>query len=130
MPSLRAERAKKGIFLVGHVVERHRTFCGHLLGAYGNLYGDVHEFVGQFHHPPVECGGKQHVLPLVEGRKTTQDEPQIVDETHVEHPVRLVDDQRLDFFQVVHVLLQVVYQSPGGADNDIGTFLRAFLCFM
>jgi len=43
----------------------------------------------------------------------------IGNKTHVEHPVGLVDDQHLDFFQIDVAVPLIVEQSPGRCDDNI-----------
>ena len=44
----------------------------------------------------------------------------VLDKTHVEHAVYLVENENLDFLQIQVALTQVVKQTTGSCDHDIG----------
>jgi len=124
LPAQKSQKKRK-LLLAGHMIkDLLYPLRGHLLRSGGNLFRQVHEFVGQFHHPLVEGGGKHHVLPLVKGGEAPKDKAEVRDETHVEHSIRLVDNQRLDPLQGVNLLLQVIDESSRGADDDISALLE------
>ncbi len=57
-------------------------------------------------------------------RQAPQDEAQVGDEAHVEHAVGLVDDQHLDAARRPDVLLQVVDEPTGRADQHVAAFAQ------
>ena len=57
-------------------------------------------------------------------RQPAQDEPEVGDEAHVEHPVGLVDDEHLDLAGRPDVLLEIVDEPARGADQQVAA-LRA-----
>jgi len=72
-------------------------------------------------------GGKQEGLAV--SRKGADDPPNVREESHVEHAVRLVEDEDLETAEVHVPAGHVVEESPRRRDNDIdagseGVFLR------
>ena len=55
---------------------------------------------------------------------------QVVDEPHVEHAVRFVDDQVAGFLEAVHVLLVVVDEPARRSDEDIDALLQGVHLFL
>ncbi len=96
-------------------------FGGDLLRLDPYLLGQIHELVGQLHHPLRQGRRIEHGLSLLERRQLAQDEAEVLDEAHVEHPVGLIDDQRLDAVQREDPLLEVVDQPARGGDDNIDT---------
>ena len=72
---------------------------GHLFRLDADLFGEVHELVGQLHDPVRKGRREEHGLAFFKGRQSAQDIAQIADEAHVEHPVGFVDDQGFDMLQ-------------------------------
>ena len=77
----------------------------------------VQEPVDQIHNLLRHSGGEeQSLLPL---RQPGQNLPHVVNEPHVQHPVRLVQDEDLQPGQVQQALAVQVGQAAGGGDEDI-----------
>jgi len=51
--------------------------------------------------------------------KAAQDVPDILDEAHVEHPVRLVDHQHLNGLEAEHALSQIIDEAAWGPHDDV-----------
>ena len=75
--------------------------------------------VGELHHPRREGRGEEQRLPPVVWRAATEDPAQVANEAHVEHPVRLVDNQDFDVPERRRPLLLVVEEAAGRADQEI-----------
>ena len=97
------------LLLAPHVVEELLGLLGRLLlGRDRDLGGVVHELPGQLHHPERQRRREEERLALLRLRQPAQDEAEVRDEAHVEHPVGLVDDEHLDLAGRPDVLLEVV----------------------
>ena len=77
----------------------------------------VEDVVGQ---PPdiVRHGCREHQR-LALGRNVLDDLPDIRQEAHVEHPVRLVEHEHLQVRQADRALLDVIEQAAGTGDDDL-----------
>ena len=80
--------------------------------------------VGQLEYTLGEGRGKQHVEPLIGRWQPPHDVADVGDEAQVEHPVRLVEHQRLHRAQVVDMLLVEIDQPSGRPDQDIDARLE------
>ena len=80
----------------------------------------VHVLVRELHDRCGQSGGKEEGLAAVVGRTATEDFPQVPDESHVEHPVGLVDHEDLDVPERRGALLLVVDQASRRPDEQIG----------
>ena len=81
--------------------------------------GPIEEAVGEPSDLVGERRREQQVLAL--GRQDREDLADVADEAHVQHPVRLVEDEDLDAGQVDRALAEVVEQAAGRGDDDLGT---------
>src|SRR5207244_5276991 len=59
------------------------------------------------------------LLPYTTLFRSREDAPDIVDETHVEHPVALIQHQDLHLAQVDRLLLHMVKQPARRSDQDV-----------
>ncbi len=78
----------------------------------------LEEAVGEAAHL-VRVGGREQEV-LAARREQREDLPDVPDEAHVEHPVRLVEDEHLDGRQVDRPLADVVEQAARRRDDDLG----------
>ena len=62
-------------------------------------------------------GEKQRLLPF---GQPAQDLADIVDEAHVQHPVRLIQDQDLQMRELHKLLLIQIHQPPGRGHQNVG----------
>ena len=62
-------------------------------------------------------GGEHQVLAL--RRQQLDDAPDVVNETHVEHPVRFVEDQVPDFGEVCQSAIRQVEQPSGSGYENV-----------
>ena len=69
-----------------------------------------------------ESGREEQALSLL--RQHVEDAGDIGDETHVEHPVGFVEDQRLHRVEADALVLDVVEQAAGGGDEDLDTLFE------
>jgi hypothetical protein len=67
----------------------------------------------------VRVGGREQEV-LAARREQREDLADVADEAHVEHPVRLVEDEDLDRGQVDRPLADVVEQAARRRDDDLG----------
>ena len=65
-----------------------------------------------------ERGGEEQVLAL--GGKQGEDRADVADEAHVEHAIRLVEDEDLHAAQIDGSLARVVEQPSRRGDHDFG----------
>src|SRR2546422_1026933 len=79
----------------------------------------VHELPRELEHPERERRGEEERLTFVVRRQAPEDEAQVGDEPHVEHPVGLVDDEDLDVPGRPDTLLEVVDEPAGRAHEDV-----------
>ena len=114
-----AEQERKLLALADVVEEVLDVLGRDLLGRDRDLDGIVHVLVGELHDLPAQRRREEHRLALVVGRQAAQEEAQVGDEPHVEHAVGLVDHQHLGVLQRVDVLLEVVDQAAGRADQNV-----------
>src|SRR4029078_2890355 len=61
----------------------------------------------------------KQILPFHAGRQQRHDPLDVRDETHVEHPVRFVENDYLDMRQIDALLLDVVEQAAWRGDEDL-----------
>ena len=92
---------------------------GHLLRRHRDLRGVVHELVGELEDAEGQGGREQEGLARLGRRQPAEDPPDVGDEAHVEHPVRLVEHEHLDPGRRPRALLQVVDQPPGRPDQEV-----------
>ena len=119
---LRAEEPQQEaeLLVAPRVVEELlHALHGHLLRRDRDLRGVVHELVGQLEHPERERGREQERLAGLGRGQAAEDPPDVGDEPHVEHPVRLVEDEHFHAGRRPGALLQVVDQAPGGPDQEV-----------
>ena len=57
-------------------------------------------------------------------RQAPQDEADVLDEAQIEHAVRFVQDGDLDVAQIEHMLLEIVDDAPGRADQHVDALLE------
>ena len=79
----------------------------------------IEDAVGQAPDLVGEGGGEEEVLAF--RREQGEDLPDVPDEAHVQHPVRLVEDEDLDPREVDGALADVVQEAPRGGDHDLRT---------
>ena len=75
-----------------------------------HLIGELLDLLG-------ECRGEQQAL--TGRRQQVQDAPDVRDEAHVQHPVRLVQHQDLDLTELYRFLLNVIQQASRCRDDDL-----------
>ena len=68
-------------------------------------------------------GREERRLPL--GRRLGQDPLDVLDEAHVEHLVRLVEDEEADVVELERAPPHVVHDAAGRADHDLDAALQA-----
>ncbi len=71
------------------------------------------------------CGGEHKGLAV--GRQKLYNLHDVVVETHVEHPVGLVEDEIRHFREVDVAHLYMCYEAAGGGDDHIGSEFQCFL---
>ncbi|CRI65186.1 Thioredoxin 1 (TRX1) (TRX) (modular protein) [Thiocapsa sp. KS1] len=79
----------------------------------------VHVLVGQLGDAIRECRREQEPLTVLRRRHAPEQEADVLDESEVEHAVGLVEHDRLDRLKIEDLLLEIVDQAPGCADEDI-----------
>ena len=57
-------------------------------------------------------------------RQAPQNEADILDESQIEHTIGFIHDRHLDVAQIEHMLLEVVDDAAGRADQHIDAFLE------
>ncbi len=82
-----------------------------------DLGGAVENPIGQASDVVREGGREQQVLSI--RRQALQDPADVADEAHVEHAIRLVQDEDLDATQVDGALTDVVEQPTRRRDHDL-----------
>ena len=80
--------------------------------------------VGQLHDAVGKGGGEQHGLPFGVGRHLFDQVPEIIDESHVEHAVRFINDEVARLLQIIDMLLVIVDQPARRSDQDIDALLQ------
>ena len=78
----------------------------------------AHQTRGKPRDGAVEGRGEQHGLARL--RRQQRDALDVVDEAHVEHPVRLVQHQHFERGQVDAAALEVVDEAARRGDDDVG----------
>ena len=91
---------------------------GGVAGSDVHLGRPVEEAVGELADRVREGGREEERLAAL--RQQGEDPADVVDEAHVEHPVRLVEDEDLDLREVDRVLAGVVEEAAGRRDDDLG----------
>ncbi len=92
-------------------------FRGGVAGRDLDRRGSIEEVAGEPPDLVTERGREQQVLAL--GRQDREDLADVADEAHVQHAVRLVQDEDLDPGQVDRALAEVVQQAAGRRDHDL-----------
>ena len=57
-------------------------------------------------------------------RQAPQDEADVLDEAQIEHAIGFVQDRHLDMPQIEHMLLEVIDDAAGRADQHVDAFLE------
>ena len=96
------------------LLDHQRADCGRL---YVNPNRRSRQFGGQSTHRAIEGGGKQH--GLARGRRQRADALDVVDETHIEHAVGLIQHQHLQLRQVDTAAIEVVKQTAGCGNKEV-----------
>ena len=78
--------------------------------------------------PDVVAEGRREQEALALARQEAEDLADRLDEAHVEHAIRLVQDEDLDRAEVDRPLVDVVEQPTRGRDDDPGPARRARTC--
>ena len=91
--------------------------------------GIVHVLVGELEHALRKRGREQHRLARFGLGQAPQDEADVGDEAEIEHAVGFVQHHRLRVAHVEHVLLEVVDDATGCADQDVDAVLQGFALF-
>jgi hypothetical protein len=81
------------------------------------MYTGCQDIVGQFLNRLRYGGGKHQRLSP--GRQRLDDPAHVVDEAHVEHPIRFVQDKGLNCVQANDALLHQIKQATGRGDQNI-----------
>ena len=84
----------------------------------------VHVLVGELGDAVRQRRRKQHAQALVGRRHAVQQEADVLDETEVEHAVGLVEHHHLNRAQVEDMLLVVIDDAPGRADEYVDAGLE------
>ena len=90
----------------------------------------VHVLVGELGDAVRQRRREQHVQALIRRRHAPQQETDVLDETEVEHAVGLVEHHHLDRVQAEDMLLVVVDDAPGRADEHIDASLEHLALFV
>ena len=77
-----------------------------------DLFRLAHILPGEVLDPEPECGREEVGLALLGGGQVAQQLAQVVDESHVEHAVRLVDDEKADVLEQHLALLEKIDYPP------------------
>ena len=109
--------------LVRHFVETLANLVALVALQQLHLARLVEELAGQFFNAFRVGGGKQQGLALV--RALLRHEHHVVEETHVEHPVGLVEHQGIERIQIQAAALQVIQDAARRAHHDVGAMLQA-----
>lgn len=64
--------------------------------------------------------GEQQVLAFV--REPGNDSSDVREKSHVEHMIRFIQDQRVDFFDIHLAALEEVKETPGATDDNLRSF--------
>src|SRR5215467_1742936 len=111
------------LLLAARVIHHLDDILGGLLRRRdGDLGGVVHELPRQLHHAKRQRRRVEEGLALLRLRQLAQDEAQVGDETHVEHAVGLVDHEDFHALGRPDVLLEIVDEAAGRADEDVARF--------
>ena len=102
---------------------------GHLVRLDAHQLRVVHVLVGQLQHAMRQRGREQHGLALLGLGQPAQDEADVGDETEVEHAVGFVEHHGLGVAHVEHVLLEVVDDAAGRADQHVDAVLQRLALF-
>ena len=81
-------------------------------------YRVAHEGAGQLANLLGKCRGEQQIL--AGGREQCQDATDVGNKSHVEHAVGLVEHEDLHLAQVDGALLNMIEQTPGCGDDNVG----------
>jgi len=113
------EAHQEGEFLVApHMIQFLFYFqLGRFIWFGRDELGRVHELVGQFHHPFVQGGGKEHGLAVGVVGQLAQEVFEVLDEAHVQEAVGLVHHGQFHALGLEDALLEVVNDAAGGADD-------------
>ena len=90
-----------------------------------DLYGMVQEFAGQLLDLRGHRGREHH--GLTPGGQVLGDGHDVIEEAHVQHAVRLVQDEERHLRQVAIPHLQMRQESAGGGDDHVGALLQTML---
>ena len=102
-----------------HVHDLAHGVRGVVLALDLGLDGLLHPLGGEAHHVVGERSGVEHRGALVLLRQVRHDATHVGDEAHVEHAVRLVDDERVHAVEVHDVTLAEVQQTPGRRHEQV-----------
>ena len=92
------------------------------LGSHLHPDGIFQDGAGQVRDLLGHGGGEEEGLPLF--RQAGDDLPHVVDEAHVQHPIRLVEDEGIDAGEVNMALAAQIVEPTGGGYQDVHTLLQ------
>ncbi len=96
---------------------------GHLFAGDGDALRVVHVARGKGYDARRHGGGEEGHLPF--GRGLLQDPLDVLDEAHVEHFVRFVEDEEADVIELEGAAAHVVHDATRRADHDLRATLQA-----
>ena len=114
-------------FLIYRVYPLFHTFSGGIAWRHLDLDGIVQDTFRQLPDLIGEGRRKQQVLAF--GRQRLQDTPDVVDKAHIQHAIRFIKHQYLDFVKAHLTLLVQVQQAPRRRHQNVhalaqGRYLR------
>ena len=107
------------LFAAGDVDDLVDGVGGEAFGLDFHAHRVAHPHGRKVHHRLVERGGIEHRAAMVAIRQAVDDGADVGDKAHVEHPVGLVDHQRIHLTQVHDVAAHVILQAPGRGHQQI-----------
>ena len=90
----------------------------------GYVHGRIERIPGKGFDRGRDGGRKEHGLPI--RRQALEDFVDFLGESHVEHPVRFVDNEYFEFREIRRFPLHVIQEAAGGGDNDFRTLEKGF----
>jgi len=122
-----AEEGAEDLELV--LADRHADdVLFHLFGRVARLDRDHDRVLQEYLDQVVDFarGRGREEERMAAGRHLRQHELHVADESHVEHPVRLIEDHRGELREVYLAALHEVFQASGCADNELRRLGKPF----
>src|SRR5882724_573731 len=123
-PPQQSHQQRDLFFGGGKVQHLTHSIDRHLVRLDANQLGIVHVLVGELEHTMRQGRREHHVQAQRRVRQAPQNEADVLDKSEIEHTIGFIHDGYLDVAQIEYMLLEVVDDAPGRADQYVDAFFE------